>query len=502
MRRTALLSAFFLIGCCCCEPGLARQNFASRIINAAAKAYGPGLVTSVHVRGKCVLHGAQERFDFFSGRELQCLWTARGPLPETMATDGDVAWIENWSQVPHEEHFEGKDETELVNLVWSGGWTDPHAPLIISGETHPNTVTVLVGNLQAHLIVNRETHLPNKLVYHTTSGDQVWNFGDYHLYAKRKLPGKVVHHEGAQTDIFNLESVAAGYPEESLFKMPSAPPDDTRLEAHASPVQIKRVGGYLFVRPVVDGTPCGWFFLDSGADAMCIDPKLASKLNLKRVGSETVAGVVATTSLDIYQGRSFSLGPASYGNPVFLALDLSGISKAFGMEIDGICGYDFLARFIVDLEPSGGLSFYTKPADVQNLSWRHINFSGNTPALLCTFEGGRQDQFTLDTGSGATVDFTNYGVTKFKLLDGRRTTKAIPGGAGGQAESLNGHIAYFTVGDHRYEIPEVGFQLATKGAFSTRYLAGNVGMGFLRDFRIVFDYPHGRMALEYRGSKG
>ena len=128
-------------------------------------------------------------------------------------------------------------------------------------------------------------------------------------------------------------------------------------------------------------------------------------------------------------------------------------------------------------------------------NWIDFRFHGSTPSLVCQFEGDHEGIFSVDTGSGSTVDFFSPTVTKYDLLKGRKTSNTITGGAGGSSESKSGSIAWFKLGSKRFENPTVGFQTTTKGGFASPFSDGNLGMGFLGKFRMILDYQQSKIGL-------
>jgi hypothetical protein len=123
-------------------------------------------------------------------------------------------------------------------------------------------------------------------------------------------------------------------------------------------------------------------------------------------------------------------------------------------------------------------------------------FSGRNPAVRARFEGDREGLFKLDTGSDANVSIHAPAVERLDLLSGRETRESQSGGVGGSRASRTGRLAWFELAGHRFEAPEVEFAAAGDGAFSDAYTVGNIGAGFLRAFRIVFDYGNKRVAFE------
>ncbi len=301
------------------------------------------------------------------------------------------------------------------------------------------------------------------------------------------------------TDSYNIDEVKPVSINPSLFAMPAPDLADTSYDfSIGNDIEVKRMMGYMFVHPLINGKDVGWFFLDTGADVMCIDPKVSAAANFKKLGVDTTAGVVAVVKLPIVRGTTFQLGPVTIKNPTFYDFDMSPFQVFKSIQITGICGYDFLARAILDIDPaSSKIKVYqpTKADLPSEINWEAAAFNGDTPCIDCSFEGDHRGVFSLDTGSTSTVDLFSPIVSKLGLLNGRSTQSAGTGGAGGSTESKMATLAYFEIGGHRFEKPTVGLQITKQGVFASPYLAGNVGMGFLAQFRLVLDYPDSRIGF-------
>jgi hypothetical protein len=313
------------------------------------------------------------------------------------------------------------------------------------------------------------------------------------------LPGRIIHRSGQQEDSITLTAAMRVTGEIVRWRMPAPDPESAVFDPNANrTVEIKSVMNLIFIRPRIDGQDIGWFFLDTGADAMCLDSAVAKRLGLPVIGSDTVAGAVGVSHLQICRGSTFQVGPLTLKQPVFLALDLAPFAQLLKLPIVGICGYDFLARVALDIDlKASTLRMFPpgKAALPEGASWSRIWFESNTPGVYCRFEGGRRGFFTLDTGSNETVDFFSPAVVRFRLLENRKVNSARTGGAGGVTESKTGALDWFELGGTRIEKPLVGFQTAQEGIFSNPYRVGNIGMGLLGRFRLILDYAHERIAF-------
>jgi len=481
------------------------------ILSAARKATGLDVDKSAWVlKGTCFFRNAEDRFELSFDGGTRFRRAVTGPIQDIVGFDGSRGWCLNWSGIPHVADYGDPIRTEMVAWVASGAWALPKTPLKVNryelaGNDLKLEVEVVGTKMDATLVLDHKTMLPQSLSYVGDSGKETWEFDRYMNYNPRVFPARITDRMPAQVDRYTVVSGKHEKADPATYSIPKIDPNATQFDTSISPsIDLKCIGGYMFVKPKVDGKVIGWFFLDSGADVLCIDPKVAEKAGMKGLGMETTSGVVSTLQMRIRRSKQFSLGPVSFADPTFLDLDMSPFGKVFGIEIVGVCGYDFLSRGIVDIDPAASkLSIYQRsdPNLPTNLSWTPIQFNGQIPCVQCTFEGGHSGLFTLDTGSGNSVDIFSPTVTKFKMLADRTTQSALTGGAGGNAASRRGKIDYFILCGHRFEHPTVGLQTTSTGIFASKYLAGNVGMAFMAHFRLVMDYQNRRIAFIERAGK-
>ena len=89
------------------------------------------------------------------------------------------------------------------------------------------------------------------------------------------------------------------------------------------------------------------------------------------------------------------------------------------------------------------------------------------------------------------VVFHSPAVREHRLLKGRKVTR-MPMGPNKLAM---GKIAWFEFGGHRFESPAAVFATEDQGPFGDVYVEGNIGVDFLKPFRMVLDFPKSRVAF-------
>jgi hypothetical protein len=287
--------------------------------------------------------------------------------------------------------------------------------------------------------------------------------------------------------------------EPAAFGAPDWKPDDVVFQPDIpSSLEVKRaISGHLLVRPKVNGKDVGWFILDSGAEVMVIDSKVADDLKLQKVGQIALTGVGGTIKSSFRNVADFTLGPATMQRILFTEIDLGQIGGFLGIKLAGIVGGDFFRRTIVSID-------LNKPAVDVNArdgfaltggEWLPLRFSTGNPAVEASVDGAPKAWYRFDTGADGTLTFHSPFVKRNKLLEGRKTTESNSGGVGGQIVTRMGQVKWFELAGHRFESPTVVFATGATGAFAEPYLAGNIGQEFMKPFKIVLDFTGSRIAL-------
>ena len=495
MIRTRLPLATSLLSLLMGSLAFAGQQESSRLL-----VRGGALASEIHLSGTQTLHGAAQRLYMHVSRDFQFKVVAEGELPEQDGFDGKITWHMNGSGIPHSSSYSDRDLTRLVAYVQAGVWSCKGSPVQIVSE-HGNDLVIKCsdGKTTANLTLDPTTRTAKTMSCWGPSGTESWTFGNYKNSHGILIPGSVQHESGETKDSVTVTQFDMPIGGEVVYSMPYVQTNGFSFDAKNSPnIEVKRLYGYIFVRPKLDGKDEGWWFLDTGAEVMVIDPEVARAHNMKVVGNDSVSGVVASVKTNFSKGVEFQLGPVTIKNSSYMELDMKPFSEGLGIKLAGICGYDYIGRATLDIDPKKN-TIGVYPSGTMTLpdstSWTPFLFHGNMPSLSCQFEGNHDGLFSLDTGSGSTVDFFSPAVTKYNLLKDREINTVMTGGAGGASESKTGTLDWFIVANKRFQKPTVGFQITTKGGFASPFVDGNIGMGFMSNFRMILDYQKSRLAM-------
>jgi hypothetical protein len=208
-------------------------------------------------------------------------------------------------------------------------------------------------------------------------------------------------------------------------------------------------------------------------------------------GSEDVA-LTKVSRVDI--------GPAFMNDQTFYVFNLNDIERVEGVAIDGLIGYEVFRRFIVRFDYERGEIRLTDPA-----GWKYTGpatavpfvFNEHVPQVDGSIDG-IAGKFDIDTGSRSSLDLFAPFVEKHQLAARYPASpERITGwGVGGPARGLVARSRELRLGPVAVEAPVVELSKATRGAFASDFVAGNVGYGVLRRFNVTFDYPGQRIWFE------
>ena len=110
------------------------------------------------------------------------------------------------------------------------------------------------------------------------------------------------------------------------------------------PFEYSRAFGLVLIRVEVNGKPAV-MVLDTGSNETIVSPRLVIVKQLSSKDAVAMAkgsgysgnGVIATAALKV--------GPLNPRNCQILVVDLSGLSKTLGQDVDGILGMSVLRKF-------------------------------------------------------------------------------------------------------------------------------------------------------------
>jgi hypothetical protein len=267
-------------------------------------------------------------------------------------------------------------------------------------------------------------------------------------------------------------------------------------------------GGHVLVRVSINGSEPLWFGVDSGNEQTLINWRQATALNLKLQAEGQAAGSgESPVDFALVKNVSFNLSGVKFvlGEIGVLPLELSSASTP---PIVGLLGYDFISRFVVEVDYEARVMTLYPPRGYRYRGRGEIipvRMMDNNPHVrvrvvlpgLAPVTG----MFVIDSGGGGTdLEFYSPFVRKRKLLDStQQTTEAAVEGIGGRSGVRIGKATNLRIGRLIIQNPVVFFSMAAQGGDAGDIGAGVIGSNLLRRFKkVIYDQTRHRMILEER----
>ncbi|MEQ8768645.1 MAG: retropepsin-like aspartic protease [Planctomycetota bacterium] len=416
--------------------------------------------------------------------------------------DGETAWEVGWNGTRRILALMERERALAMNWIWTGHWSREAAPFDIervSEEPLTLALSIQGGHFRMEMVLGDDFR-PEEARWSDQGVDHRLVFSDWKSFGALWIPGEVsqrasVGESGAYRHTGGHAHASWVVPP---WQVPNGDPIATEWTGAGGPLEVQRAktGHLLIPVRLNEGEPC-WFIFDSGAGSMCIDKEYAGGLGLQPFGHVTATGVGGPTPSGFRQADSIQVGDLRWESPIFVELDLAFLTKIFGIEVAGICGFEVIARSVADIDLKEGRIGLYDPwrFALKGAEWQGLVLHERHPVVLAKFEGDREGLFKIDTGAVGTVSFHAPFVKEWNLLEGRDVERRHDGGVGGKIPVMYGPIEYFELGGRRFERPNVGFATEDKGAFADQYTAGNLGSTFFEPFHLVLDYGRNRMAL-------
>ncbi len=292
------------------------------------------------------------------------------------------------------------------------------------------------------------------------------------------------------------------------FEPPKPGCPDARLDANAPPVHFNFESSHIILKVRVNGREPIGFILDTGADQNVIHTRRLADFGLTTYAKSATTGGGGTAEYDYAEGATFTLPGVELRRQHVAVLDQSGLERALGMPLGGILGYDFISRFVVEIDYDTKLITFHDPR-----TWK---YPGGGVSVPVTFDAGIPfadgtisvptkpaipAYFILDFGAAETMTLTSAFVKTNDLvrLAGTNARVNRPAGLENQffaQNNVRGHIDRLALGGLTVESIPVNMSVNTQGAYSSANFSGTVGEGIYRRYHVFLDYAHERMIFE------
>jgi predicted aspartyl protease len=277
------------------------------------------------------------------------------------------------------------------------------------------------------------------------------------------------------------------------------------LSPKTAKVKFRLAGGGqpLILLPVrVNGDGPFEFILDTGAGTSLLSSDLAKKLNIKIISTKEGQSAGGKISVSLAKVDSLAVGQVKLDDVDVGIVDLGNIAKTIGTKIDGDVGYNFLKHFRITIDYHNCEIRFDEPRRIERLgrsSKTEVPMrlaSLAKPLLLVQVHanGHGPFQFAIDSGTSTTAIAPE--LAQQLGLEGSPVGPLTTGGS--QVNVTAGTLESFQVGRARIDdlvVVVADFFSMLSQAVGAR-LDGIIGYNFLRNFRVVIDYPGEKFRLE------
>ena len=466
---------------------------------------------------------------------------------EAIDDDGMPGTREEWAteQLQRREHIEHAHDQTLIVFDGRNGWRRDwngfveklagsdlrrqantallHTFAALRGEAG---VPKTIGNDTLDFHVNNGSHvrfvfdpasgLPARAEMPSFDGTLTVTFADWRPVDGIKVPFEERWTTGPNKSIVHLRSIDFLPCGDVDLTPPSPGPEDASFQHGARSVSLafNFDNKHIMLPTIVNGVGPIWFLLDTGAEYTVINRSHLAEFHMTPYGGlKTVGGGSEAAGGSYVEHVHYRLGDAELHDQHAAVLELRGLEEIYGMPVGGILGFDFLSRFVVDLDYAAErviLHPRTWDSHAEKGSVVPLVMQGEEPYLAGDIDVRGEaipTWFILDLGAADTITFTTPFIAAHHLLeragDRQRTVHkfAAPDVAAFNPVNVRGLIDAVTIGGVRFPHVLVNLSAAKGGAYTSPAFDGNLCETIVSRFgHVILDYGRSVMILRSRPS--
>jgi len=430
-----------------------------------------------------------------------------GTVDRICGFDGNTPWLDSWGTV-RKLALAGRETNLVGTWIRTNYWLHPEAPLDLTLEKSADPAEPLqVGmKLEKGLVpwkirIDRSTWLPVSVSRNLVGRETVIRLEEYADHDGWKVPHRItVHAYGKIVRESATESVSEARSfTDSGYEPRLGPPKDTRFDSSIpAALEVKRShsGDRLLVHPLINGKDVGWFLFDTGAAGWTIATAAAEAAGLDVIGESPTTGTAGVKiAMKTCRANTIQLGPATFDNQIMRAIASAGL----GGDCIGLVGYSLFARCVVEYDDLAATLSIHDPKEYASsgIFWQELVPGQIVPTISARFEG-HEELFRIDTGANSALVFNTPCVRRLGLLEGRETWAIEAGGIDGEFSIQRGEIEWIEFGGRRFSSVTAEFSTREAGVLADPFTAGIICNDLLREFKLVLDYPRGRIGFGRR----
>ncbi|MDQ6933146.1 MAG: aspartyl protease family protein [Candidatus Eremiobacteraeota bacterium] len=406
---------------------------------------------------------------------------------------GDHEYIENSGGNVRELHGLLLRRSRTRRYVDSGEiFKHPQASRFIGEARLPDGRNVYRLEVQAPqgepetIAIDKQTWLLDRVEYIEGDGPFTIDLYDYHLVDGALLPFRAIESDGDHA--FDVtQSTTKVRVNQPLPADVFAPFPGRYIEAkQPQTVPLVERQGHLYASVVIHGHAYS-FLVDSGAQSVVVDSRVAAELSMFPEGALEARGSTRTGGLGVARLDTIHIADANLYVGTVSVLDL-GASTGGAFAIDGILGYPFFAASVVRIDYANKTMTFAPPGMLSPQGKKiPLEVDRALPEVTARVNSSAEGPFLVDTGDNNELLLFAPFVAAHPGMIPFSQNAANGFGIGGSTQAMQTIVDQIEFYGIRLFNRYTAVIQSTRGAFADRYDAGNIGLGILKNFTVTFD---------------
>lgn len=478
-------------------------------------------IENTYIRGRIEtggLSGTFEEWRIAKGQHKQKIELGEVSKQLTIF-DGHNAWI--LDQNGSFQELTGTDLENEVTAAYLGslsylipGRMPGRAEYLGEDDTKQNYMLKIwpQGGRPVTFYIDKTTYLPLKIERREAERIRTTHFSDWRDVDGLKFPYQLRQTVGdpSYDIVLTIQEVRLNLPISSgEFEKPQKSTTEFHFVSGRAALGIPfELGGsnHIFIQARVNGSGPFCFILDTGAATSMIDQRLARRLGLN-VEGKIEGRTSGDNSFDVgfVKNVSFVLPGVELIHQAIGTVQLGPSEPLLGRAIAGLLGYDFISRFVVEIDyATKRINLY----DPINYQYRGRGESfpmmvdGNLPfmraRIMLTGRNAIEGRFLIDTGTSYFLEVNRSFIERNQIS--AEIHSAIPSVSSAtsqdEAEERMVRARQLQVGRFIINDPVIRLSRATSGVQANPDQDGIMGGELLRRFTLILNYSRHQLILE------
>lgn len=271
-------------------------------------------------------------------------------------------------------------------------------------------------------------------------------------------------------------------------------------------IPFRMIRDMVIIKLNINGKGPFNFIMDTGVGLMLItDPKLVDSINIPKKRTIKISGLGKGEDFEAYITSALNVeipGLVSYDvGAAILKTDHFGLSNFAGIPVHGLLGYEFFNNLAVKIDFSDSTISVSRPKDTRLFRKGFkvpLSIVDRKPYLNAkvTFPNGvtSTEKLILDIGAGHPLSLDN--IIQKQGLPKKFVSANLGVGLTGPVDGFISRVNEVDLG--RFKIKDVitSFPVSGTTPLTPENRDGNLGMGILKRFTMIIDYPDSALYLK------